>query len=166
MKTLVIYASRSGNTKTIAETIADAVREHGTVDVFDAERVTDPLPQSDLVFIGGPTERHGLTPPVARFFDAVAAASLRGRTAVAFDTRLRWPRFLSGSAANDITERLRAAGASVAARAESFFVRTVPAGYELEDGELARARTWAAEVANEVSGERARPSAMAGTPPS
>lgn len=151
MKTLVIYATTSGNTKTIAEAIADTMREHGPVEVFDAERVSAPLPESDLMFIGGPTERHALTPPIARFFDSLSHESLRGRATVAFDTRLRWPRFLSGSAANDIAERLRAADARIVAPAESFFVRTRPHGYDLEEGELARARTWAAEVVNEVS---------------
>jgi len=154
VKTLVVYASRSGNTRTIAETIADAVREHGPVEIVNAERVPDPLPESDLLFIGGPTEQHGLTPPVTRFFDVVAAASLRGRAAVAFDTRLRWPQFLSGSAADDITERLRAAGARVVAHAESFFVRAESHRYELADGELDRARTWAAEIGNEITAAR------------
>jgi flavodoxin len=54
MKSLVIYASRTGNTKTIAEAIAEAMHKRGAVEVFDAEHAPTTLPESDLVFIGGP----------------------------------------------------------------------------------------------------------------
>jgi flavodoxin len=150
MKSLVIYATRCGNTRTIAEAIAATLRERGTAEVFDVERAPATLPQSDLIFIGGPTERHTLTPPVARFFDGLARGSLSGKAAVAFDTRMQWPRFLSGSAADEIAGRLRAADAHLVAQPESFFVRTdAQGGYELVRS--ARAGAWAAEIADQVS---------------
>jgi flavorubredoxin len=151
MKSLVIYASRTGNTKTIAEAIADAMHKRGAVEVFDAEHAPTTLPESDLVFIGGPTERHTLTPPIGGLFDRLPPGSLRERATVAFDTRMQWPRFLSGSAADEIAKRLRAADAEVVAAPESFFVRTEPQrGYELVPGELARVASWANEVADHV----------------
>jgi flavodoxin len=152
MKTLVIYASRTGNTRTIAEAIAETMNERGAaVDVFDAEHAPTTLPKSDLIFIGGPTERHTLTPSMVSFFDRLEGGSLRGRSCAAYDTRMQWPRFLSGSAAGDIAKRLLAAHAAVVAGPESFLVRTAPKlGYELVCGELARARTWAADVADVV----------------
>ena len=150
MKHPRIYATTSGNTKTVAEPSRTQWQARARRGVRRREGAGSTA-ESDLMFIGGPTERHALTLPIARFFDALSQKSLRGRATVAFDTRLRWPRFLSGSAANDIIERLRAADARIVAPAESFFVRTRPHGYDLEEGELARARTWAAEVVNEVS---------------
>ena len=155
MKSVVIYASRTGNTRTIAEAIAETMHGLGaSVEVFDAEQAPSTLPDSELIFIGGPTERHTLTPPLVDFFDRLAAGSLRGKACVAFDTRMQWPRFLSGSAAGEIAKRLRAADAQVIAEPESFFVRTEPQlGYELVPGELARARTWATAMADEVRAE-------------
>jgi flavodoxin len=152
MNSLVIYASRTGNTRTIAEAIAKTMRERGAaVQVFEAEHAPGTLPESDLLFIGGPTERHTLTPPIVDFFDHLDAGSLRGRACVAFDTRMQWPRFVSGSAAEEIAKRLKAADAHVVSAPESFFVRTDPQlGYDLVRGELARARTWAIGVADEV----------------
>lgn len=150
MKSVVLYASRTGNTRTIAEAIAGALRKRGSVEVFDAEAAPATLPESDLVFIGGPTEKHTLTPPIVGVFDRLTPGSLRGRASVAFDTRMQWPR-LSGSAADEIAKRLRAADAQVVAAPESFFVRTEPQlGYELVPGELARVASWANEVTDRV----------------
>jgi flavodoxin len=155
MKTLVIYASRTGNTRAIAEAIAETIYERGAaVDVFDAEYAPTTLPESDLIFIGGPTERHTLTPSIVGFFDRLERGSLGGRACAAFDTRMQWPRFLSGSAADEIAKRLMAKHAAVVAGPESFLVRTEPKlGYELIPGELARARTWAADVADVMGTE-------------
>jgi flavodoxin len=155
MKTLVIYASRTGNTRAIAEAVAETMYERGAaVDLFDADHAPTTLPESDLIFLGGPTERHTLTPSVLGFFDRLEDGSLRGRACAPFDTRMQWPRFLSGSAADDIAKRLMAAHAAVVAGPESFLVRTEPKlGYELVPGELARARTWAADVADVVGAE-------------
>lgn len=147
MKSLVIYTTTSGNTETIAEAIAAALREYGAVEVIDAAQAPTTLPNSDLVLIGGPTERHTLTEPLVHFFDRLAPGSLVMKAAAAFDTRLRWPRFLSGSASDEIATRLRAAGARIAAPPESFFVSTKP---KLEPGEIARAGTWASAIADKI----------------
>src|SRR5215207_463706 len=147
MNSLVIYTTTSGNTQSIAEAIIEAVRQRGSVEVMTADQAPADLPEADLVFIGGPTERHTLTEPMVRFFDRLVPGSLRQTDTAAFDTRLRWPRLLSGSAAEEIAKRLRAAGARVAARPESFMVSMEP---ELEPGEIARAAAWATNVAEAV----------------
>jgi hypothetical protein len=66
MKSLVIYATTSGNTQSIAEAIADALRRRGTVELMTADQAPASLPEADLAFIGGPTERHTLTEPMVR----------------------------------------------------------------------------------------------------
>jgi flavodoxin len=147
MKSLVIYASTSGNTQRIAETIADALRARGGVELMSADDAPTVLPAADLVLIGGPTERHTLTEPMVRFLDRLAPESFQGIAIAAFDTRLRWPRLLSGSAADEIAKRLRAAGARLIARPESFIVSMKP---ELEPGEIDRAAVWATQVADAV----------------
>ncbi len=149
MNSIVIYASRYGNTQKIAEAIADGLQSHGPAQLFSVDEAPATLPQGiELVVIGGPTEVHRMTQPVAQFFDRMAPGALRGVAAVAFDTRLRSPRWLSGSAAMGITHKLRQAGARVIAPAESFFVNGTAStsgkeGPELEPGELERAAAWA-----------------------
>jgi flavodoxin len=142
---IVIYGSRSGNTERIAGVIAEALRAAGTVRLLAADEAPAVLDERvDLVVVGGPTEGHKMTEPVARFFDRLPPGAFAGTTAAAFDTRLRMPRWLSGSAAAGIGRRLRQAGARLVAPEESFFVTKQPA---LEAGEVERAAVWAAAVA-------------------
>jgi flavodoxin len=148
MNSIVIYGSRSGNTERIAAAVAKALRENGTVRLTPADEAPAILiERADLVVVGGPTEGRRMTEPVARFFDRLAPGALHGVTAAAFDTRLRMPRWLSGSAATGIARRLRRAGARVVTPEESFFVTREPS---LEPGELERAAAWAASVAGTV----------------
>jgi menaquinone-dependent protoporphyrinogen IX oxidase len=44
MNSIVIYASRYGNTRKIAEAIGDALRLHGTTQLFAAEEAPTLLP--------------------------------------------------------------------------------------------------------------------------
>jgi flavodoxin len=145
MHSLVIYASRSGNTQRIAEAIADGLRTRGPVELQPAAEAPSAIPpEIDLVVIGGPTEAHGMTAPMKEFLDRLAPDALKGRRAAGFDTRLRWPLLLSGSAGAGITGRLHAQHANVVAPEESFFVTRKP---ELEPGEVERAAAWAAGLA-------------------
>jgi hypothetical protein len=61
-----------------------------------------------------------------------------------FDTRLDWPRWLSGSAADRISDALRERGARVIAREESFIVTMEPT---LQPGEEGRAAEWGDRLA-------------------
>lgn len=155
MNTVVVYTSRYGNTKGIAEAIADGLRDRGPVQVLSTEQASSvSFETADLVVIGGPTEQHGMTESVAHLFDGARSSALRGKAAAGFDTRLRWPRFLSGSAGARITQSLRAAGARLIAPEESFFVRgkaTLGETAVLEPGEQERAAAWARFLADAVS---------------
>ncbi len=156
MKTIVIYASRYGNTRKVAEAIAGALQLRGSALVLEADDMPAYLPDgTDLVIVGGPTEQHGMTEAMTRLFSRLGPDALAGIRAAAFDTRLRWPRWLSGSAGAGIARKLREAGASVIAPEESFFIRgALGTGgrdtAELESGELERAAAWAVSVADRV----------------
>ena len=144
MESIVIYATRTGNTRLVATAIADILARHGEVQVRSAEEALAALPEAgDLLVVGGPTEAHGATPPILQFLDRLGKRSLDGLAVAAFDTRLRWPRLLSGSAADVIAARLQGFGARLVVPAESFLVDRKP---KLLRGELERAPAWAASV--------------------
>ena len=146
MSSYVIYGSRFGNTQRIAEAIADVLRQRGDVLLLPAEEAGAIVPHpGDLLVVGCPTEGHTMTPVVRRYLDAMGAKGLRGVTGAAFDTRVDWPRWLSGSAAVAIARRLLRLGAHLVHPEGSFLVtRQNPA---LLPGELERARAWAAALA-------------------
>ena len=144
MNTVVIYASRSGNTKKVADAVAEVLGERGTVEIHSVDDAPKDLRPFDLVVIGGPTEAHGMTPPMKGYLDSIEASSIHAKSCAAFDTRLAWPRLLSGSAAEGIARWLREHDASLVASPESFIVSTKP---ELQPGELEHAHRWARAVA-------------------
>jgi flavodoxin len=152
MRSVIVYGSRSGNTRRVAEAIAGALEAYGPVRLLAAEDASATVwDHCDLLIVGGPTEGRHATPPVRAFFERLPAQALQGISAAAFDTRLDWPRILSGSAASVIRRWLLAAGASVVVPVESFKVTQKP---DLRYGELERAPIWARTVAEVV---RTRP---------
>lgn len=169
MRTLVVYESMWGNTRTVAEAVADGLRGAGEVDVVS---VTGAPPldtlDPDLLVVGAPTHAFGLSRPQTRE-DAArrgagglaqpgvrewieAAPTVRLRVAT-FDTHVRRPN-LPGSASRTAAKLLRRLGAELAARPESFYVH----GYEgpVLDGELDRARAWGADLAHQTGAVPAR----------
>jgi flavodoxin len=147
MKALVIYDSQYGNTKLLAEEMARVLDEYGEVSIL---HVTDAGPHifngEDLLVVGGPTQAHGLSPQMKSLLEAAATRTPLGGypKALAFDTRLSWPKWMSGSAAEKIGHSLEGIGCTMAARPESFIVK----GSEgpLAAGEKERAVAWIGAV--------------------
>lgn len=143
----IVYCSHSGNTRSLAEAMAAALRDDGAeVEVVDVE-VAAPVigPEVELLFVGGPTEAHGMTVEIRSYLARLDLESIAGRPAAAFDTRVDWPRVLSGSAADGIAKRLEHLGAAVIGPPGSFIVSGEPA---LKPGERERAIDWARGVAH------------------
>lgn len=146
MHTEIIYCSHSGNTKRVAEAIAEAIGGRGHADVVPVESAATTIADTiDLLIVGSPTEGHGIPQEMRRFLERLDPASVKGRNVAAFDTRVRWPRILSGSAAAGIAKRLADKGARLVGAQGSFIVTTQP---ELEEGEIERAQAWAATIAD------------------
>lgn len=143
MNCVVIYASRSGNTEHVAERIAETLRTRGRSELFEIGDAPTDLTAFELIVIGGPTEGHGITPQMRAYLDRVVAGSVENKPAAVFDTRLAWPRFLSGAASDGISRQLRDMGAHIVLNPESFIVTSKP---ELQPGELDRAEAWANDV--------------------
>jgi flavodoxin len=166
MKTVVVYESMFGNTKTIAEAIAEGLSEAGEVVVRTVDELSpDEVGDADLIVAGGPTHGHGMArqdahrtlakdASYAKYGPVLAGeGSLRGwlerlpagrAAAATFDTRLDKPKWLTGSAATKIAQRLRHKGYTVVGT-ESFVVHGT--GGPMADGERERAAAWGRELA-------------------
>ena len=168
MKTVIVYESVFGNTRRVAEELARVARRHGEVETVaagEAEgRVVD---GADLVLIGGPTHRHGMSwtatrrtggqepadgagrapgidaagPGLRQWFHRVGRVD--GIPAAAFDTRADGPEALTGRASLGISRRLRHHGFHEVAAPRSFVVDRENV---LVDGQVHRARQWAVSV--------------------
>jgi flavodoxin len=143
MKSFVVYQSRHGNTENVARSIAAGLERSGEVTVFSTAHAPVVVPDDIALFVvGGPTEAHGMTGPLADYLDRLSGMS--AQLVASFDTRLRWPRFISGSAASGIARKLKLAGANEVAEPMSFFVSGK--NPVLEPGELERAEAWGASL--------------------
>jgi hypothetical protein len=166
MKLVVVFKSMFGNTKRIAEAIAEGLGGAGEVTLGSVDDLSpEAVGDAGLLVAGGPTHGHGMARPnahqtvakdrsYAKYGPVLAGEeSLRGwlerlpagRTAAAaFDTRFDKPRWLTGSAATKIAQRLDRKGYSILG-AESFFVQG--GGGPLAAGERERAAAWGRALA-------------------
>ena len=145
MNTLVIYDSTFGNTAQLVQTMADKLGEYGTSRIASADEAgLTEIKEIDLLLVGGPTQRHGLSPTMKTLLEGFPRRTLKGIYTGAFDTRYHISAWKSGSAAHGIDSKLKRTGASLIVEPESFFVaeREGP----LEEGELERAAAWAEEI--------------------
>ena len=185
MSILIVYESMFGATHTVAEEIATATRHLTPVTVASVQDLSpERLPHSELVILGAPTHSHGLSTPVSRekaaLIDLVNDSGLQleheenpigmrewlaraqfpaGSAFAVFDTRIRDPRLLVGSAAHHVARVLRSTGHPLVAPPESFFVMD---NHRLEPGERGRAQAWGEFLARNGAPSRPTP----GTPES
>jgi menaquinone-dependent protoporphyrinogen IX oxidase len=169
MRTVVVYESMYGNTRRVAEAIAEGAGAQALpVNQVSQQALAD----ADLVVVGGPTHAHGMSRATTRSSAAQAAgkpgtelslepgadgpglrewlASLDqfGVEAAAFDTRVQAPAVFTGRASKGLRRQLRKHGATVIAEPESFFVTK---DNHLVAGELVRARAWGQQLAEQVA---------------
>jgi flavodoxin len=145
MKALVVYESKFGNTERLARAIAERLGAGEPVAVVAAGDASErDLAGIDLLAVGGPTQGHGVSPALKAFLARIPQGAVRGVPSVTFDTRLHWPRLLSGSAAAGCARRLEKQGARLLVPPESFLV--VGSEGPLVEGELDRALAWADAV--------------------
>jgi flavodoxin-like protein len=167
MQALIVYESMFGNTRQIAEAVAEGLRTGATVELVEVADAPARIGGDvGLLVVGAPTHAFSLSRAATRAdaADQARAAGLPGPRstdeglrewllglpvppwlpAAAFDTRVRRP-LLPGSAAHAAARRLRRAGCHVLDRGRSFYVTGTPG--PLVDGELERGREWGRELA-------------------
>jgi hypothetical protein len=169
MRAMVVYESMFGNTRRVAEAIADALRDVMEVQLLRADTARDVgLEGTDLVVVGAPTHAWGMPRPgtrkgtpnyvrkpgsdlvlepdadsrpgVREWLDTIGTARVLG---AAFDTRFRGPAALTGSASARIVKSLTGHGLVMAVAPASFLVDRKN---HLRAGEVDRARTWGLQL--------------------
>jgi hypothetical protein len=169
MRVLIVYESMYGNTREIADAIATGFELAADVTIQPVGAVEHmKLDDIDLLVVGAPTHAHGMSRPSTRKAAAETAFApestltlepeSRGNgvrewleslpahagKAAAFDTRLKGPAWMTGSAAKSIARGLRRRGRTVVSRPTSFFVTR---DNQLRLDERTRATAWGAQLA-------------------
>ncbi len=163
MKAIVVYESMFGNTREVAEAIAEGLRPIATVSVLPVSEAPESTAGFDLLVAGAPTHMHGLSRPASRMEagqwsdDPDRHLSLEPEAQgmgmrewlgscgdpaprfAAFDTRADIAKLLSGSAAGQIHKALRKLGSKSITGPESYLVDKET---RLEPAERDRAVSW------------------------
>lgn len=151
MRALVLYDSTYGNTEKVAQAIAEGLG--GAARVLQVKQATAAdLQGIALLVLGSPTVGFNALPPVRAWLDGVPAQALAGKRVAAFDTRIHMPRwvFFARYAAPLLAGRLRKLGGTLIGKPEGFFVANTEG--PLNEGELARAQAWGAEIGKAAGG--------------
>ena len=87
MRGIVAYDSVHGNTKQVAEAIAEQMRADGhLVEIFNLKEAIPKSVAGDLMFIGSPTRGGRMTSRVKDFLEGLDLEYWRNRPIVLFDT--------------------------------------------------------------------------------
>jgi flavodoxin len=87
VNTLVVYFSKFGNTKHVAEAIGDALGSRGKVRLIGADQLTpDTMRDVDLVVMGTPTHNMNLPKAVRPILKGLPRRILSKTPVAAFDT--------------------------------------------------------------------------------
>ena len=175
MRGLVVYESMFGSTRSIAEAVAEGLRNQMEVEVLRAHDVRpEDLTGLDCLAVGAPTHAHSMPRPTTRkgapeqldkpgsdltlepgadsdtgvreWLDSLGTLDLAG---AAFDTRVHASAILTGRASRGISRALVGHGVAIASPPESFLVDKQS---HLLTGETTRARTWGDQLGRAVVG--------------
>jgi flavodoxin I len=109
-KLAVVYLSTTGNTRSMAQAIADGARSRN-VDV-EVKSFYDWKPEeaaaADAIAIGSSTFHYTMLPPIEKFVDEMVRAGVKGKDGAAFGS-YGW----SGEAPTMIAEKMRKGGINV-----------------------------------------------------
>ncbi|HUW66537.1 MAG TPA: flavodoxin domain-containing protein [Candidatus Nanoarchaeia archaeon] len=109
-KLAVIYLSTQGNTKIMAEAIADGAKSRN-IDV-EIKSFYDWKPEeaaaADAIAMGSSTFHYTILPPIEKFVDAMVKAGIKGKIGVAFGS-YGW----SGEAPGMIADKMRKGGMEI-----------------------------------------------------
>ena len=150
MKVIVIYDSVFGNTRQIAEAIADGLGVKAEVKLISIKENSNPnISGDELLVIGSPTRGFRPTEEIGKYLKEINSQTIPNINYATFDTRFkeeevsRFVRFViktGGYAAVRMHKVLRDKGAQPVTEPIGFYVKTENG--PLREGEIERAREW------------------------
>lgn len=156
MKALVLFDSQFGNTEKVAQSIASAQGSEEQVEVRKVDQVSQEILDGlEILVVGSPTQRFGMTEATSAFLDGISARALTGVKVAAFDTRfseeymktvpvLRYFVRIAKYAAKPIAKALEKKGGNLVVPPEGFYVMETEG--PLGEGEIERAADWGKQI--------------------
>ena len=151
MNTLILYDSKFGNTKQIAEAIGSSLNPQDHIEICHVNGVKpNHLKGVEFLIVGSPTQKFKPTKAIVDFINGIPANGLNGIKVAAFDTRISIKdvnsRLLNlfvkifGFAAEPMAKLLKRKGGNLVVPPAGFIVTDTEG--PLKDGELERVSAW------------------------
>jgi len=149
-RVIIVYESKYGNTKLVAETIAEGMREvEGIEAVVSEVKEVDlnKLPDYDAILVGSPTHIGGPTWGVKRFIGKLGKLPLEGKLFAAFNTYLLAKSF--EQAMKKVEKRIseKVPGAKLAA---GLSIRVQGMKGPISEGELPKCKEFGHKIATQL----------------
>ena len=153
MKILVIYDSVSATkmTEKVAKAIAGAMRDQGAE--VDCRLYKDVSPANvksyDCLIVGSPTMAWKPTKEIMQFLGNLTKESSMGKASAAFDTQIQAR--ISGNATKALEGKLKELGFKLVSPPLISYVEGKTDQYQMKEGELEKAKAWAADLAKALT---------------
>jgi flavodoxin len=150
VKVLVVYDTKHGNTRLVAENIADGLREvEGiTAAISDVEKVdVENLPHFDAILMGSPNHFGGPARSIRKFIDKLGKRDMVGKWAAVFDT------YLGGDfnkAVRKMEDRIGEKVPSLKLITSGLSVRVEGTKGPISEGELPKCVNFGKKIANQL----------------
>jgi flavorubredoxin len=147
---MIVYESKYGNTKLVAETIAGGLREvEGSEVVVSELKEVDrnKIPNYDAILVGSPNHVGGLTWGIKKFIGKLGKLPLEGKSLAAFDTCLG---ISSGQAMKKMEKRIeeRVPGSKLLTPGLSIKVKGMRG--PISEGKLPKCKEFGNKIATQI----------------
>ena len=153
-KVIVVYESKYGNTKLVAETIVDGMREVSGIETVLSELKEVDLNQLidfDVILVGSPNHMGNATRSIRKFIDKLGKLNLKGKLAAVFDT------YLSGDfekAVKKMEKQIREKAPGLKLAAPGLSIRVEGMKGPITEGELPKCKEFGVKVATQLKEQK------------
>jgi flavorubredoxin len=150
-KVIVVYESKYGNAKLVAETIAEGMTEVAGIEaVVSQVKEVDlsKIPDYDAILVGSPTHIGGPTGGIKKFIGKLGKLPLEGKSFAVFDTYLLSKSFEQATRKLEARIRDKVPGAKLAAPGLSIRVNGTKG--PISEGELPKCKEFGTRIATQM----------------
>ncbi|MFC1713180.1 flavodoxin family protein [Candidatus Poribacteria bacterium] len=151
-KVMVVYESKHGNTKLVAETIISGIKETPEMEaVISTIKKADPnrVAESDAILIGSPNHIGRPTRRTRKFISSLSEANLAGKLAAVFDT------YIGKDFEKAVKKMEKQIGEDVPGLelvAPGLSIKVDGMKGPVSEGELPKCKEFGEKIANQISG--------------
>lgn len=153
-RVFIVYDTKYGNTKLVAEKIAEGIREAGAIEteVTDIEKVDyQRLAEADAILIGAPIHAGGPSRAIMKFIDKLSKLKLKAKQAAVFDTYMGKEEYGNEKGARKIEEKINEKAPALKIVASGLSIRVDGMKGPISEGELPKAREFGKKIAAQLT---------------